>query len=206
MNAQEPITERLRGGAELFGTAPRVSTIMKLRRLLTAIGLQGNAVETEGDPFLRRLHDQLQRMGPERLEYLAGFAGQLARVAHADDEISAAEAAVIKERLTAHAGLTAAEAGVVLDLLRHEFEVLRSVQNHLLNRAINAHASQADKETLIDCLYAVAAAEHLVSDIEEREIRRIADAVLISHRALIEIRSRYRDHLEVLQGFNRKRQ
>lgn len=179
---------------------------MRLRRLLTALGLEASGPKPDAEPFLRRLQGHLRDLGPERLEYLAGFAGQLARVAEADDGISAAEAALITEQLCEHGDLDAAEARIVVDLLRHEFEVLRIVQHHVLNRAINAHASQAEKETLIDCLYAVAAADRLVSDVEEQEIRRIASALLLSHRVLMNIRGRYRDRIEALQLMKRVRE
>jgi len=178
---------------------------MPLRGLLKTLGLQAGGPPADADPFLRRLQDQLRTLGPERLEYLAAFAGQLARVAHADDGISAAEATAIAAQLCEHARLAAAEARVVVDLLRHEFDVLRSVQPYVLNRAVNANATQKEKETLIDCLYAVGAADHLVSDVEEQEIRRVATALLIPHRTLMDIRARYRDRIEVLQRMKRTR-
>jgi len=52
---------------------------------------------------------------------------------------------------------------------------------------------------LLDCLYAVAAAENLVSTIEDNEISQIADELRIEHRDFISIRSKYRDSLAVLQ-------
>lgn len=176
---------------------------MRLRRLLTTLGLESDGPPPGANTFLYRLQDELRRLGPDRLEYLAGFAGQLARVAHADDDISASEASLIAGQLSEHAHLSAAEADVVVDLLRHEFGVLRSIQHHVLNRAVNAHASQTEKETLIDCLYAVAAADRLVSAVEEREIKLIAEALLVPHRVLMDIRSRYRTRLEVLQVIKR---
>jgi uncharacterized tellurite resistance protein B-like protein len=178
---------------------------MRLRRLLTSLGLEANGPKPAADPFLRRLQNQLSRLGPERLEYLAGFAGQLARVAHVDEGISAAEATQISAQLCEHARLSSEEARVVVDLLRHEFGVLRSVQPYILNRAINAHAAPAEKQTLIDCLYGVAAADHLVSDVEEQEIRRVANALLLPHSVLMDIRARYRDRIEVLQMIKRVR-
>ena len=176
---------------------------MRLRRLLSAIGLGQPAGQPAADPFVRRMEDALARLGVERLEYLAGFAGQLARVAHVDGGISAAEAKRIGAELAEHARITRAESELVIGILRHEFEVLRALQPHVLSRAINAHASPEEKATLIDCLYAVGAADHLVSDVEELEIRRIADALLVPHRVLIDIRGRYRDRIEALAGMRR---
>ena len=182
---------------------PYATEVVRLRRLLTSLGLEAAGPEPDADPFVRRLHGELQRLGTDRLEYLAGFAGQLARVAHVDDGISAAEAKTIAAQLCEHARLAADEAQVVVDILRHEFDVLRSVQPHVLNRAVNAHAEPAAKETLIHCLYAVAAADHLVSDVEEQEIRRIANALLVPHGVLMEIRGRFRDRIEILQMMKR---
>jgi uncharacterized tellurite resistance protein B-like protein len=178
---------------------------MRLRSLLTTIGLQPDGPAPDADPFVRRLQNALRRLGPNRLEYLAGFAGQLARVANADAGISAAEASVIAGQLVEHAKLTPPEAKVVVDLLRREFEVLRSVQHHILNRAINNHASPGEKETLVESLYAVAAADHLVSDVEDREIRCVADALLLPRSVQLAIRGRYRDRLEVVQLMKRGR-
>jgi uncharacterized tellurite resistance protein B-like protein len=176
---------------------------MRLRRLLTALKLDSAAPTTSADPFVNVLQAHLQRLGQDRLEYLAGFAGQLARVANAEDGISAAEAKAIAALLCEHARLAGDEAQVVVDILRHEFEVLRAVQSYVLNRAINARAEPAEKQTLIACLYAVAAADHLVSDVEEQEIRRVANALLIPHSVLMGIRGRYRDRIEALQKMKR---
>jgi uncharacterized tellurite resistance protein B-like protein len=178
---------------------------MPLLRLLTTLGLRADGPPPQARPFLVRLQQELGRLGAERLEYLAGFAGQLARVASAEGGISPDEAAAMAAQLTTVGGLAAPEASVIVDLVRHEFETLRSVQAHELGRAINDHASADEKLALVDCLYAVAAADHLVSDVEEQAIRRIAEALLVPHRVLMEIRARYRDRLEVLQALPRER-
>lgn len=188
-----------RGAAGVSGTGT-----VPLLRLLSALGLGADAdAPTTPRPFLRRLQDELARHGAERFEYLAAFAGQLARVAGVEDGISAEEAAAIAAQLRAAGKLNEVEAALIADLLRHERDGLAAIQPHELTRAINAGASAEEKPALLDCLYAVAAADHLVSDAEEREIRRVAEAILVPHRVLMEIRSRYRDRLEVLRNLPR---
>ena len=172
---------------------------MPFHRLLASLGLVADQSPADADSFLGRLHAQLGRLGGERLDYLAGFAGQLARVANAEGGISPDEAAAMSAQLSAHGRLSEADAAVVVDLVRHEFEELRSAESHLLNRAINDHASEAEKQVVLDCLYAVAAADHLVSDVEEREIRRVAEALMVPHSVLMTIRARYRDRIEALR-------
>lgn len=172
---------------------------MPFHRLLTSLGLVADHAPADADSLLGRLHAQLARLGGERLDYLAGLAGQLARVANAEGGISPAEAEAISAQLGAQGRLSHADAAVVVDLLRHELEVLRSAEPHLFNRAINDCASESEKQVVVDCLYAVAAADHLVSEAEEREIRRIAEALLVPHGTLMTIRGRYRDRLEALR-------
>ena len=178
---------------------------MPIRRFLRSLGVREDQPAPPKNPFLSRLNQHLKRLGPDRLEYLAAVAGQLVRVAHADAHVSDAEAASIGRVLKEHADLTAAEARLVVDLIRNDFEVFASTQHYVLNRVINRHATKKQKEHLIDCLYAVAAADHVVLDTEEQQIRQVAGALLLPHKTLMDIRSRYRDHLEVLQMVKRSR-
>lgn len=173
---------------------------MPLLRLLSAMGLRvGDDAPASTDPLLARLQTELGRLGGERLEYLAAFAAQLARVANAEDGISAAEVEAMAAQLAARGGLAPADAALIVALLEREYGALRGAPAYLLTRAINDGATPEEKQALLDCLYAVAAADHLVSDVEEQEIRRIADGILVPHRVLMEIRARYRDRLEALQ-------
>jgi uncharacterized tellurite resistance protein B-like protein len=182
----------------------RGTVTVPLQRLLAALGLRPDDEAPRADtPLLRRLQDELSRRGVERLEYLAAFAGQLARVAGVEGGISAEETAAIAARLRAAGNLGEADAALIAEMLRHERDGLAAVDAHELRRAINASATPDEKQALLDCLYAVAAADHLVSDVEEQEIRRVAEAILVPHRVLMEIRSRYRDRLEALQNLPR---
>ena len=177
-----------------------------LQRLLAALGLRPDEEAPRPDrPLLRRLQDELSQRGADRLEYFAAFAGLLARVAGVEGGISAEETAAMAARLRTAGKLNEADATLIAEMLRHERDGLAAIQAHELTRAINAGATPEEKQGLLDCLYAVAAADHLVSDVEEQEIRRVAEAILVPHRVLMEIRARYRDRLEVLQNLPRGR-
>lgn len=172
---------------------------MRIRKLLSVLGLQPDQAPAPGHSFLAEMHRQLERLGTDRIEYLAAFAGQLARVALVDSVLSDTEEKSIVRLLETRTELKRNERQLVVQLMHHEAETLKGKQNHLLNRAVNRHASLQDKEQLIDSLYAVAAADDRISDEEDQEIRRIAAAVLLPRKTLMGVRSRYRDHLEVLQ-------
>jgi uncharacterized tellurite resistance protein B-like protein len=176
---------------------------MPIRRLLALFTPEESP--DDANPFAAALAPHLQRFSADQLEYFAGFAGQLTRVAYADDDVSEAEIETISRLLVDHAGLVAEEARVVIDLLKLQLEALRGFEEFRLNRAINEHASREERERLIDFLFAVAAADDLVSNDEDQEIRRIAYALEISNPRLMEIRGRYRDQLEILQHASAQR-
>jgi uncharacterized tellurite resistance protein B-like protein len=171
---------------------------MPIRRLLSLFGLDDQPANE--NPFTSALADSLDQIPAERLEYLAGFAGQLIRVAYADDEISAAEMQVIRELLVTHAELHEDETQIVVDLLEMKLRELRGCEEYRLNRAINDNADLTEKERLVQFLFAVASADGLVSNVEDQEIRRIGDALQIPKERFMDIRTRYRDKLEVLRA------
>jgi uncharacterized tellurite resistance protein B-like protein len=177
---------------------------LRIRKLLSALGLQQDQAPPPEHAFLALVHRQLKRLGTDRIEYLAAFAGQLARVALVDSVLSKTEEESIVRLLRTRTELERGECQLVVQLMHHEAETLKGKQNHLLNRAFNRHASDQDKEQLVDSLYAVAAADDRVSDEEEQEIRRVAAAVLLPHKSLMEIRSHYREYLEVLDLLPRR--
>jgi uncharacterized tellurite resistance protein B-like protein len=172
---------------------------MPIRSVLEVLGLAGAEPPPPEHEFLRRVHRELEKLGPDRVEYLAAFAGQLARVALSDAILSVEEEASIAQFLRDRAHLEEADVRLVLDLIRHEAETLCVLQHHLLNRAVNERASPEQKLDLIDCLYAVAGADGSIADVEDREIRRVAHAILVPHNELMRIRARYKDRLEVMR-------
>lgn len=177
---------------------------MPIRKLLSVLGLEANEPPPPEHAFLLRVHRQLESLGTDRVEYLAAFAGQLARVAMVDSVLSETEEKSIARLLETHTELPRSECQLVVELMHHEAETLKGKQNHLLNRAFNRHASGQDKEQLIDSAYAVAAADERISDAEDQEVRRIAAAILMPHKRLMDIRSRYRDYLEILSTMPRR--
>ncbi len=171
---------------------------MPIRRLMSMFGMESET--PTGNPFAAVLGEHLKNFPSERLEYLAGFAGQLTRVAYADDEISEVESQTISTLLVEHAGLQEAEAKVVIGLLKSQLDELRGCEEYRLNRAVNDNASAEEKDNLISFLFAVAAADGVVSNVEDQEIRLVGNALNIATERFMNIRTRYRDKLEVIQA------
>ena len=110
-------------------------------------------------------------------------------------------------RLRQAAGnLNETDATLIADVLRHQSEQVGGDPGPGAHARHRRRRDPGGEAELFDCLYAVAAADHLVSDVEEREIRRVAEAILaVPHRVLMEIRPSSRDRLEVLQNLPRGR-
>ena len=97
------------------------------------------------------------------------------------------------------APLARGEAGLVAEIARQATQSLYGVEDYLLTRAFNEHASDTDKEALIDCLYEVVGADGEIPSAEDDEIKQIGKALLVPHSRILEIRARHRDRLTILR-------
>ena len=73
------------------------------------------------------------------------------------------------------------------------------VEDFLVAKEFNQIAAREDKLALLDCLFAVSAADDEVSTVEDNEIRRIAEELKLDHADFIRARHAYRDYLAVLK-------
>ncbi len=153
--------------------------------------------ETETVRKITRALDQLE---PKRAMFIAAFAYLLSRVARSDMKISFEETQTM-ERIIMERGLLPEEqAIVVVQIAKTQNILFGGTENYLVSREFKNIASHEEKMALLDCLFAVAAACDSISAVENNEISQIADELRIEHRDFISIRSRYRDHLAVLQN------
>jgi uncharacterized tellurite resistance protein B-like protein len=104
------------------------------------------------------------------------------------------------ERILATQGaLDQDQAMIVVQMAKHQNLLFGATENFLVTREFNRIATHEQKLALLDCLFAVAAAENLITVAEDNEIRKVARELGIEHHEIIEIRSRHREWLAVLQ-------
>jgi uncharacterized tellurite resistance protein B-like protein len=149
---------------------------------------------------VRKIIQALEQIEPERARFVAAFAYLLSRVARADLTITFEETRIMERIVMESGGLPEAQAVLVVQMAKTQSILFGGTENYLVSREFNALASHAEKMALLDCLFAVAAAEQFISTVEDNEISQIADELRIEHRDFISIRSRYRDHLAVLKN------
>jgi uncharacterized tellurite resistance protein B-like protein len=163
---------------------------------LSAKPAQNAGAETE---TVRKIVDALDRLEPDRARYLAAFAYILSRVARADLAVSAAETRAMERTLAAHGGLSEEQAVIVTQIAKYQNLLFGATENFLVTREFNRISTRDQKLQLLDCLFAVAAEEALISVAEDEEIRRIARELALEHHEFIEVRSRYRSRLSYLK-------
>jgi len=178
---------------------------MSLPRLLDLLGLKrdgaaGGAGAARGETeTVRRIAARLEGLAPERARRLAAFAYVLARVAHADLEIDAAESAEMERIVHERGGLDDAEAALAVEIAKSQARLLGGTENYVVTREFRSLASPAERAELLECAYAVAAASGDISAVENAECARIAEELGMTHAEALAVRSAFRDRLSVLQ-------
>jgi uncharacterized tellurite resistance protein B-like protein len=179
---------------------------MSIGNLLHALKTRWNEslAEPDGrnDPeTVRKIVRQLDNLDPERARYIAAFAYILSRVARADMNISDAETREMENQLTRLSRLPAEQAVLVVQIAKTQATLFGGTENFLVTQEFNRMADPEQKLALLDCLFAVAAADNIISTAEEREIRLINDELQLTHNQFIAARYNFRQCLAVLKDF-----
>jgi uncharacterized tellurite resistance protein B-like protein len=148
---------------------------------------------------IRRISESLDQLEPERARYVAAFAYVLCRVARADLNISSMENRMMERIVVEVGGLPEEQSVIVVQIAKTQNRLFGGTENFLVAREFASMATPEEKISLLQCLYAVAAADDSVSTLEDNEIGQIADELRIEHSDFIAVRSEYRDYLEVLK-------
>jgi uncharacterized tellurite resistance protein B-like protein len=171
--------------------------------LLSRLGFGGSApsAEESGDTeTVRKIVRRLEALSPERARYVAAFAYVLSRVAHADLEITPDETRKMEEIVRRDGHLPEDQAVLVVEIAKAQSRLFGGTENFLVTREFAGLAGREQRRELLDCLFAVAAADGGISSPEEAQIRQIASELGFSHREYVEARSAWSGHREVLRG------
>ncbi len=168
--------------------------------LLRFLGLGNDRKDDSGDTeTVRRIASQLERIEPDKAKYLASFAYVLARLAHADLDIDATETAEMERSVKALASLSDAEAALVVQIAVSQARNLGGTENYMVTREFRQTSTREQRGALLQCLYAVAAADGTISGVESSEIVSIADELGFTRAEANSLRGAYRDKLAEFQ-------
>lgn len=169
--------------------------------LLRFFGLEqtGSAAPGTETATVRRIVDALDRLDPEVARYVARFAFLLGRVAHADLAVSADETQAMERIVTERGRLPEAQAVIVVQIAKSQNALFGGTESYLVTREFASTASREQKLALLDCCFAVSAADRDVSGTEDVEIRKIASELGLEHADFVAARSANRDYLALLK-------
>ena len=148
---------------------------------------------------VRRIVSELDKLDPNRARYLAAFAYVLSRVANADQHISDVETATMVDLVRRGGHLPEEQAILVVEIAKGQNRLFGGTENYLVTREFRAIASNQERHDLLDCLFAVSAADDEVSAEEEAQIWQIASELGFSHAEYVEVRLGYSDKRTVLR-------
>ena len=158
-------------------------------------------LSSEAEPIDNELHEielSLEAHGRERARYLACFAYILTRAAKADHQVSDAEARLMEQIIAQRAGVEPDQAALIVRIAR-EAGRSRGTDDYLIAREFERIASRDEKLKLLDCLFAIAAADASINTVEDNEVRRVASELKLEHADYIEVRRRHLGNLNVLR-------
>jgi uncharacterized tellurite resistance protein B-like protein len=124
----------------------------------------------------------------------------LARVANADLDIDANETAEMERIATTVANLSEPEAVLVVQIAKSQARLLGETENYVVTREFKKFSTREQRGQLLECLFAVAAADGTISTIESSEIAAIGDELGFTRPEINSLRSRYRDQLAEFQN------
>ena len=162
---------------------------------------RSSSAETE---TVRKVVEALDHLEENRARFIAAFGYILSRVANADMNISPEETRAMERNVMEYGHLAEEHAIIVVQMAKTRNQLFGATENFLVTREFNRIATRDQKLALLDCLFAVSAAEDDISSMEDTEIRQIASELGFSLGELSAIRAGYADKRAILKGFGNK--
>jgi uncharacterized tellurite resistance protein B-like protein len=147
---------------------------------------------------VRRIVAELDRLDPARARYLAAFAYVLSRVARADLHVSDVETRRMVEILQRDGHLPEAQALLITEIAKSQSRLFGGTEDFLVTREFREIVNDVQRRELLDCLFAVSAADDRVSGEEEEQIAQIARELGIAHAEYVAARMAYASRRTVL--------
>lgn len=170
---------------------------MSLLRFLGVRGPSRGDGETE---TVRRIASRLERLDPAQAKFLAAFAYVLARIANADMHIEQSETEAMEQIVRATAGLSEAEAALVVEIAKSQTRVLGGTENYVVTREFKTISTQEQRGRLLECLFEIAAADGTIETVESAEIAAIGEEIGFTRPEINALRSQYRERLAEFKG------
>jgi uncharacterized tellurite resistance protein B-like protein len=148
---------------------------------------------------VRKIVQKLEQLPEQQARYIAAFAFLLSRAARADLKIGADETAVMERIVMQQGGMPEELAVVVVQMAKTQNQLFGGTENYLVAREFEHIATREQKLALLDCLFAVTAADENITSEEDNVVKQVSSELKLSHDDYIAARSRFREYLAVLK-------
>ena len=149
---------------------------------------------------VRRIGGQLEALPIEQRRFVAGFAYVLGRVANADLTFSDAEVGLIEHSVTDIAGLTEAQAVLVVQIARNQEELFGATEDYIVTREFAATASREQCEQLLRAGFTLSATDAGISSVESAELNEIGKELGFTDAEVDAMRMEYHDQLTAVRA------
>ncbi len=172
--------------------------------ILDLIGLGRSAAAstgaTPGDTAtVRKIAAALEDMERSQARYIAAFAYILGRVANADRVVHHAETSTMCRIVREKGSLGEDQAALVVEMARRQGILFGASEDYLVTREFREISTKEQRIALLDCLFAVSAADRSISALEGRVLMQITDELKLDRKVYTALRTAYREYLSVLR-------
>ena len=160
--------------------------------ILTFLGFTSGPESTDSDS-IQQIAAALDLMDAGQARYISGFAFVLSRLAAADQVITADETRLMERLVQEKGELPADQAALVVEMATRQQRLFGATDDFLVTRELQRNASYEQRLHLVECLFALAAADARIRSEEGDEISRIARELRIEPADLSRLRSQHRN-------------
>jgi uncharacterized tellurite resistance protein B-like protein len=148
---------------------------------------------------VRKIAAALEGLPPEQARYIAAFAYILGRAANADRVIREEEVATMCRLVREKSMIPEAQAALVVEMARQQSLLFGASEDYLVTREFREISTRDQRLALLDCLFAVSAADRKITAIEGRLLMQIADELKLDRQDYTALRTTYREFLPGIQ-------
>ncbi len=169
-----------------------------LRRLFGRLLSTQRELPPQSDT-VQKIAAGLESLPPRDAHLLAAFAYVLTRVALADRVVTEEEKGEMRRLAQEFGGLPPERAELVVKLATSHATEWGGTENYLVTRQFRELSTREERIGLIRCLFAVAAADREISEVENQQILQVASELGLMRDEVAAIRQAFRHHLSVLK-------
>lgn len=156
--------------------------------------------DQEQGHIYKKISTLLTNKSEEELVKIACIAGLCARISYVDFKLEESEELAMREVLKQWTQLSDQEVEAVVDLATGEIKTLGGVDNHLYVHQLKPFLSENERYQILISLFALAASDGQVENIESEDIRIIAKGFDLSDQHFLAARASVVEYIASLKA------